>query len=653
MARIFIKVFVPGPFVGPLTYVHSEPLPPGMRIKVPLGRREVIGITAGQDTHPESLDTLKSILEVIDEQPLVSDDILQLVEFASDYYHASPGDLVLSALPTALRKGKPVPEAKMDVGLGKIPQYALHPEQLHAIQAVQEAQHQFQVFLLQGVTGSGKTQVFSNLIAHTVSAGRQVLLLVPEIGLTGQMVERIREQLNGHFVVSHSNLADGARARAFKAAHDGLADVVIGTRSALFTPMPRLGLILVDEEHDAAYKNQEGAKYSARDLAVVRGQQQRIPVVLSSATPALETWLQANQGRYHRLRLTSRPTQATHTQIQLIDARRDKPEGGLTQAGRQAIEQALSRGEQALVFLNRRGYAPVLMCTDCGWIPQCRHCDARPTLHRNPDLLWCHHCDHRSRPSAVCPECSGLNLLPLGQGTERLTETLNEYFPEAAVIRIDRDTTATRKAFDTLLAPVRAGDPCILVGTQMLAKGHDFKGLSTVVVADADQGLLSADFRAVEHFAQLLTQVAGRAGRHRTSGRVWIQTHRPDSSWFPLILKQDYDALADALWSERQQFNWPPSNHLAMITAKAPDSDAVFTALGELAHQVRSLQSPLRVLGPAPAPMERRNRQFHGQLLLIGPRSLLHWALSELGPWPYRRQGKVMFQLDVDPWDLW
>ncbi len=653
MARIFLKVFVPGPFVGPLTYLHSESLSPGIRVRVPLGRREVIGMTGGIAPPPDTDEGLKSVLEVLDDDAVLSPDILKLVEFASDYYHGSPGDLVLSALPGALRKGKPLPIPKVEDGQAQSPEYTLHPEQQAAIKAVNKAHSKFGVFLLQGITGSGKTQVFSSLIAATVQRGQQVLLLVPEIGLTGQMVERIRRQLNGHFAVSHSNLAEGARARAFMAAKEGLADVILGTRSALFTPMPRLGLILVDEEHDAAYKNQEGTRFSARDLAIVRAQYQSIPIVLSSATPALETWSQANQGRYQRLRLSSRPTQAKPPTIELIDARRDKPEGGLTQTGRQAIEHALTRGEQVLVFLNRRGYAPVLLCTGCGWTPGCRHCDARPTLHRHPDLLWCHHCDHKSRPPAVCPDCGGLELMALGQGTERLTETLLGYFPDTPVIRIDRDTTQTRKAFETLLAPVKAGEPCILVGTQMMAKGHDFKALSTVIVADADQGLLSADFRAIEHFAQLLTQVAGRAGRHNTAGKVLIQTHRPDSQWFPLILEQDYDRLAEAMLDERTQFDWPPHSHLVLITAKASDSDSVLKALGELAHQFRSLGSPLKLLGPAPAPMERRNRQFHGQLLLVGPRNLLHWALKEIGPWPYKRQGKVMFNVDVDPWDLW
>lgn len=653
MSRFFIKVFVPGPFFEPLTYSSDKPIEAGLRVKAPLGSREIVGISAGEASEPQDLSTIKSILEVLDDAPVIDPSHHALIRFASDYYLAPAGDLLLSSLPAAIRKGKPFPLAKTEQGQSQPPQYPLTDEQQHAIDCVNQASGDFQCFLLQGVTGSGKTQVFSELIRKTLERGKQVLLLVPEIGLTGQMVTRIQQQLTGTLAVSHSGLADGARAKAFVAASQGTTDVLIGTRSALFTPMPNLGLILVDEEHDGAYKNQEGCRYSARDLAIVRAQQMRIPVVLSSATPSLESWHQAELGKYIRLRLSSRPGQQPSPTIRLIDARHDKPKDGLSDASRRAIGDAIDRQQQALVFLNRRGYSPVLMCADCGWIPGCRHCDAKPTLHRHPNVLWCHHCDHRQQSITVCPECSGLNLLAVGLGTERLEEALATAFPDTPVIRVDRDTTARRRAFEQLIQPVIDGDPCILVGTQMLAKGHDFKNLSTVIVTDADQGLSGADFRSVEHFAQLLTQVSGRAGRHGARGQVLVQTHRPDSEWFDRILKQNYDELAAAIMAERQQFQWPPDTHLALISARASTAEAVFTALGDVAHAIRALNSPVRLLGPAPAPMERRNRQYHGQLLILGKRPLLQWVLKETGPWAYKKRGKVMFQLDVDPWDLW
>lgn len=653
MSRFFIKVFVPGPFFEALTYSSDRPIEAGVRVKAPLGSREIVGISAGETIKPEDLWGIKSIIEVLDDTPVINPSHHALIKFASKYYLAPLGDLLLSTLPASIRKGKPLPLAKTKQGQSQPPDYRLTNEQQEAIDCVNNASDGFQCFLLQGVTGSGKTQVFSELIRRTLERRKQVLLLVPEIGLTGQMVSRIQQQLTGTLAVSHSGLADGARARAFIAAAQGTADVLIGTRSALFTPMPNLGLILVDEEHDGAYKSQEGCRYSARDLAIVRGQQKTIPVVLSSATPSLESWHQAELGKYIRLRLSSRPSQQPSPAIRLIDARRDKPKDGLSYASRLAIRDAIDRQKQALVFLNRRGYSPVLMCTDCGWIPGCRHCDAKPTLHRHPNVLWCHHCDHRQPSITVCPKCSGVNLLAVGLGTERLEEALARSFPDTPIIRVDRETTSRRLAFEQLIQPVINGDPCILVGTQMLAKGHDFKNMSTVIVTDADQGLSGADFRAVEHFAQLLTQVSGRAGRHGARGQVLIQTHRPDSEWFDRILRQNYDDLAAAIMAERQQFQWPPDTHLALISARASTADAVFTTLHDAAHAIRALNSPVRLLGPAPAPMERRNRQYYGQLLILGKRPLLQWVLKETGPWAYKKQGKVTFQLDVDPWDLW
>lgn len=656
MLTFFLKIFVPGPFPDGLTYSHHAPLTPGLRVRVGLGRREVIGITeeiVEAPDCPERLESIKPILAVLDADPLISPAIWALARFTADYYHAPLGDVLAGALPNALRKGRPLPKPTAETGHQQPRGYALHPEQIQAIAACERNHHTFAVHLLQGVTGSGKTQVFSELIQREITRGRQVLLLVPEIGLTGQMVERIQAQLSGQFVVSHSNLADGARARAFASAGAGVADLLIGTRSALWTPMPRLGLILVDEEHDGAYKNQEGTRYSARDLAVVRASQAGIPVVLSSATPSLESWQAAAQGRYLRIELRARPSSVHPSQVELIDARHDHPEHGLTHRARRAIGEALAAGHQSMIFLNRRGYAPVLLCRQCGYSPSCRHCDARPTLHRHPDVLWCHHCDHRSRPPAVCPECTGLEFLPIGQGTARLQETLEASFPDHPVIRVDRDTTTGRRAFEKLLAPVLAGEPCVLVGTQLLAKGHDFPNLSTVIVVDGDQGLLSADFRAVEHFAQQLTQVSGRAGRHQIQGQILIQTHQPDSPWLQRILNQDYDQLAAALCAERTAYQWPPETRLALITARAPVLTDALTALGAVAHALRQLNSPLQILGPAPAPMERRNTHYFGQLLIRGPRALVHWALQQTGPWAYRRAGRVMFQLDVDPWDLW
>ena len=651
MTGFFTQVFVPGPFSGPLTYSASTPIEPGCRVRVPLGHRSVVGLVAGPGELSDHHEPIKPIEACLDETPLVDPGSLALAAFAARYYFAAPGDLVLGVLPKPLREGKPTPKAVSLEGHGQRSQFSRTQAQGDAIDTISGALGQFRPILLQGVTGSGKTQVFIDAIHAAIATGQQTLLLIPEIGLTGRLAERIAEQLSGRYQVMHSGRTPLERARAFIAAQQGEIDLLIGTRSCLLTPLPRLGLILVDEEHDGSYKNLDGPRYSARDLAVMRAKQANCPIVLASATPSLESWVQANQGRYQRLRLPSRASGIEAPTLRLIDARADRPKDGLTQAALHAIEHTLQRQEQALVFLNRRGYAPVLYCGECGWSPTCRHCDAKPSVHQHPRTLWCHHCDTRQALPPHCPNCGHPELLRLGEGTERLADQLSQHFSETPVIRVDRDSTVRKRAFEALLAPVLAGEPCILVGTQMLAKGHDFDRLTTVIVADADQGLLGTDFRSLEHFSQLLTQVAGRAGRRDVRGQVLIQTHRPESPWFPLLLGQDYDALARAMLTERQQMGWPPTTHLAVLRARGPDPNATLAALAPIASSLKG--QDVQVLGPAPAPMERRNRQYHAQCVVVGERGALHRALRATGPWLYRRAGKVLIQLDVDPWDLW
>lgn len=651
MTGFFTQVFVPGPFSGPLTYSATTPINTGSRVRVPLGRRSVVGLVAGPGLASDHSEPIKPIEAILDTHPILDAGTLALATFAARYYFAAPGDLVLSGLPKPLREGKPIPEALCLEGHGQHSLLTRTRPQAEAIEAINQASGRFHPILLQGVTGSGKTQVFIDAIHAAISAGRQILLLIPEIGLTGRLAERIAEQLSGRYQIMHSGRTPLERARAFMAAREGDLDLLIGTRSCLLTPLPRLGLILVDEEHDGSYKNLDGPRYSARDLAVMRAKQADCPIVLASATPSLESWEQANQGRYQRLTLPTRASGIQAPSLRLIDARADRPVDGLTQAALHAITQTLSRQEQALVFLNRRGYAPVLYCGACGWSPSCRHCDAKPSVHQHPRTLWCHHCDTRQALPTQCPTCGHPELLRLGEGTERLADRLTQCFPEIPVIRVDRDSTLRKRAFEALLAPVLAGEPCVLVGTQMLAKGHDFDRLTTVIVADADHGLLGTDFRSLEHFSQLLTQVAGRAGRRDIQGQVLIQTHRPESPWFPLLLSQDYDALARAILKERQDMGWPPTTHLAVIRARGPDPNATLAALVPIASALRAQQ--VQVLGPAPAPMERRNRQYHAQCVVVSDRRALHRALHATGPWLYRRSGKVLIQLDVDPWDLW
>jgi primosomal protein N' (replication factor Y) (superfamily II helicase) len=536
-----------------------------------------------------------------------------------------------------------------------LPAPTLHPEQDTAVRAVAEAFGRFQPFLLDGVTGSGKTEVYLALIEQALAQDKQTLLLVPEIGLAPQTVRRLRERLGVPVEVLHSNLAEGERARAWLRMRSGESKVVLGTRSAVFTPLPQAGLIIVDEEHDGAYKQQEGFRYHARDLALVRGRALNVPVLLGSATPSLESLANVEAGRYQALHLRSRPSAVRPPQVQIIDMRAQWLEHGLSPALLHAIGDTIARGEQALVFRNRRGYAPVLLCHSCGWHAECSRCEHPMTLHAAWRRLICHHCDHQSTVPATCPVCGSNELKPQGQGTERLEEALTAQFPQAPVLRIDRETTRRRDAFEQLLANLQTDAPAILVGTQMLAKGHDLPNLTLVAIVGVDEGLLSVDFRAGERLAQLVVQVAGRAGRASKPGRVLLQTHHPDHPLLRSLLAQGYAAAAKALLAERQQTGLPPYGHQVLLRAEAHQRIAVDAFLGEARDALPDTES-LQVAGPMPAPMPLRAGRQRGQLLIeSSTRRQLHavvrpWSL-QLAQLPTAR--KVRWSLDVDPVDLY
>ncbi|GAB2588264.1 primosomal protein N' [Dyella jejuensis] len=531
----------------------------------------------------------------------------------------------------------------------------LHPEQAAAVDAVASAFGRFQPFLLDGITGSGKTEVYLALIQQALAQGKQTLLLVPEIGLAPQTVRRLRERLGVPIEVLHSNLAEGERARAWLRMRSGEAKVVLGTRSAVFTPMPQAGLIIVDEEHDSAYKQQEGFRYHARDLALVRGRALQVPVLLGSATPSLESLANVEAGRYHALHLRSRPSAAHPPQVQIVDMRAQRLEHGLSPALLQAIGETVARGEQVLVFRNRRGYAPVLLCHACGWHAECPRCERPLTLHAAWRKLVCHHCDNQSPVPAACPACGGQDLKPQGQGTERLEEALAALFPQVPVLRIDRETTRRRDAFEQLLDNLQEDAPAILVGTQMLAKGHDLPNLTLVAIVGVDEGLLSVDFRASERLAQLVVQVAGRAGRARKPGRVVLQTHHPDHLLLRHLLAQGYAAAAKALLAERRQAGLPPCGHQVLLRCDAHQRAAVDAFLSEACAALPDSDA-VQIAGPMPAPMPLRAGRQRGQLLIeSASRRDLHavvrpWALH-LTQLPSAR--KVRWTLDVDPIDLY
>ncbi len=531
----------------------------------------------------------------------------------------------------------------------------LSDEQQQAVTVIGASLGEFQPFLLDGVTGSGKTEVYLALIERVLAQGRQALLLVPEIGLAPQTVRRLRERLGVAVEVLHSSLSEGDRARAWLRARAGNARVILGTRSAIFTPLPEAGLIIVDEEHDSAYKQQDGFRYHARDLALVRARALGVPVLLGSGTPSLESLANADAGRYRTLHLRARPGAIRPPQVQIIDMRAQRLEHGMSPALLAAVAETVARGEQAMVFRNRRGYAPVLLCHSCGWHADCPRCDRPLTLHAGRRQLICHHCDFRRRPPLACPLCSAGDLKPQGQGTERLAEALNTQFPQVPVVRIDRETTRRRDSFEHLLATLHDDQPAILVGTQMLAKGHDLPNLTLVAIVGVDEGLHSVDFRAGERLAQLVVQVAGRAGRSRKPGRVLLQTHQPDHPLLRGLLAQGYAVAARELLAERRQSQLPPYSHQVLLRAEAPAREQVDAFLAD-AHAALRAQASLQVAGPMPAPMPLRAGLHRGQLLLeTENRSALHRMLRswQLALMALRSARRVRWSLDVDPIDLY
>jgi primosomal protein N' (replication factor Y) len=534
-------------------------------------------------------------------------------------------------------------------------------DQRTAIDTIAAAEGRFAACLLDGVTGSGKTEVYLHAIAECLARGRQALVLVPEIGLTPQMLARFRARLGVPVHALHSGLNDTERARVWTAAWRGEARVIVGTRSAVFTPLPQAGLIIVDEEHDASYKQQDGIRYHARDFALVRAKALDVPVVLGSATPSLESLHNARAGRYAHLRLRQRAGDAQPPVVRVLDVRKRALQAGLSPELLEAIGAALAQGGQVLVFKNRRGYAPVLLCHDCGWSAQCRRCDttttgAAMTVHAGGRRLRCHHCGARRAAPPACPDCGGLALQPQGAGTERIEELLAERFPQVPVLRVDRGSTRRRDALESVLARLGTA-PGILVGTQMLAKGHDLPNLTLVAVVGIDEGLFSADFRASEKLAQLLIQVAGRAGRAERRGAVLLQTHHPQHPLLQTLIEGGYHAFADAELALREAAGFPPFAHLALLRAEATSIDAAnafLTAADNLFGE--AVAGAVQRHGPLPAPMPRRAGYQRAQLLLSSTgRRPLHALLDAVVPALYAlpEARRVRWSLDVDPIDLY
>ena len=544
----------------------------------------------------------------------------------------------------------PSPEARLRAA-GPV----LLPEQSAAIEAVASGFGRFGAYVLHGITGSGKTEVYLRLIERVLAQGRRALVLVPEIGLTPQLLGRFRERFDAPLAVLHSALSDSERLGGWREAWNGRARIVLGTRSVVFAPVPDLGLVVVDEEHDASYKQHEGGfHYSARDLAVVRARHAGVPVVLGSATPSLETLHNVAAGRYVRLTLPRRAAEAQPPRLALLDLRTSAVRSGIATPAVLAIERHLADDGQVLVFLNRRGYAPTLLCTACGWIAPCRDCDARLTVHLAAGRLRCHHCGADVPLPARCPQC-GFAVKPVGQGTERIEETLAALFPGVRIARLDRDVVRRRGELEDVMRRMSSGEARILVGTQMVTKGHDFPNVTLVVVLNADQGLFSTDFRAPERLAQTIVQVAGRAGRGAKPGEVLIQTEFPEHPLLQSLLAEGYDGFARAALEERAQAAWPPFSRLAAVRDSATTAQAALGFLTDARSIARRTPRGVRLLGPVPAAMAKRAGRFHAQLLIeSAERARLHEFLDAWLPEveALRSARRVRWSLDVDPIEL-
>lgn len=715
-------------------------LRPGVRVRVPFGRRDVIGVVIEIcDTSEIAPEQLRAATAVCDDEPVLSTALLELIAWASEYYQHPLGECVTNALPVLLRKGEDADASEIhwrlavaglalpQGALKRAPQQAsvlallqqhgalnaaqmksnavstatlramvekglierfearamaaapvaaplpspsliapaLTDEQRVAVDAIAASAGQFRCHLVEGVTGSGKTEVYLRLIEQTLARGEQTLVLIPEIGLTPQTLSRFQRRLATNVVALHSGLNDSERLAAWRAARNGSAGVLLGTRSAVFADFnkdmgARLGLIVIDEEHDMSYKQQDGFRYSARDIAIKRAADANIPIVLGSATPSLETLHNALTGRYAHLQLHARAGGAAKPHIEILDIRHAPMRDGLSPRVIEALGDTLRRGEQALVFLNRRGFAPTLLCHDCGWIAQCPHCDTRLTVHAGTRQLRCHHCDFRQPLAKHCPSCKSPQLEFRGPGTERLEMALrdifqNKEFRDTPIIRIDRDTTQRKHALRDKIAEIKQQQPCILVGTQMLAKGHHFPAVTLVVMVDLDGGLFSADLRGPERMGQMLTQVAGRAGRADKAGRVLVQTHYPDHAFIVDLVRTGYHDFARKLLDERRVTGAPPFAHFALLRADArtmADAEQVLLAIREaIAAQKHAVQ----ILGPFPAPLSRRAGLFRAQLLLNAPlRAPLHRAVQAAVNFAEQLPAarRLKWSVDIDPLDF-
>ena len=628
----------------------------GARVTVPFGARERCGVVVELISASElPMQRIKALSGVRDDAPALPQDWLELMRFLSSYYQRPFGETVVGALPPRLRSTKPLPRKTsaqaVPTSAEFIANHELTAQQARVYERIRSALGSFGAFLLHGVTGSGKTEVYLHLIARVLEHGEQALVLVPEISLTPQLEAQFRQAFPAAGIaLLHSGLEDVARTSAWLQAARGDAGVVLGTRLALLAPMPRLALVVVDEEHDPSFKQQEGLRYSARDAAVYRAHLARCPVILGSATPSLESWHNHRSGRYEKLELPERASPGAQLPaVRIVDLRVEAPDAGFCPSLLAAMRMRLERGEQSLIFLNRRGYAPVLACEACGWAAGCERCTARMVMHSADRRLRCHHCGAEAPIPAACPTCGNVDLRPMGRGTQRIEETLAERFPGARIVRIDRDSVRRRAQLSRTLDGVRRGEADILVGTQLLAKGHDFPGLTLVGVLNADTALLSTDYRAAERLHAVLAQVAGRAGRRERPGEVIVQTRYPEHPLFRALAAHDYAGFAESQLAERRSAGFPPFVFEAALRAEAQKLETAMRFLREAVARAAPLPE-VRCYDPVPHMLTRRAGYERAQLLMqSSSRPALQAFLGSLSNALFDNRSNVRWHLDVDP----
>jgi primosomal protein N' (replication factor Y) (superfamily II helicase) len=731
--KCILRVAIATPLRSLFDYVPNDSdetsdLKPGIRVSVPFGRRkDVTGILVSinnKSDYPQH--KLKKINHPIDSQPLLTNKHLELLIWASNYYHHPIGEVIFSALPTWLKKNKPIEKFQESVwsltekGAGTDPNlikkapkqaqilnfikqrktsvneselnaiysrakqsllsleekglikkdlsephkktiqinkspFKLNKEQTNATRAILNSKDNSQIYLLDGLTGSGKTEVYMSIMESVIKADKQCLVLLPEIGLTPQQIQRFKDRFEVDIAIQHSGLSDTERTQYWQDARTGKAKIVLGTRSAIWTPLAKPGLYIIDEEHDLSYKQQDSFRYSARDMLIIRATRDKVPAILGSATPSLETLHNVKKNHFHHLILPSRTGIAKPPEYKLLDIRGKKMHGPLSQTLIDEIAEHLKNKNQILLFLNRRGYAAHLYCHACGWKAECERCELPFTFHKSRNRLVCHHCDSNKKNISHCPECNE-PLVLLGHGTERIEEVLGELFPNATISRIDRDTTRKKNAMNDYLEQIHSGEIDILIGTQMLAKGHHFPNVTLTGIVDADRGLFSTDFRASERLAQLFMQVSGRTGRGTKKGTVVVQTYNPEHPLFRQLIQHGYNFFSESLLQERKQSLLPPYSYMAFLRTEAHNANDAKRFIKDAVMQLNLLtQNSLSIFGPVPALIEKRSGRYRYQLIIQSSnRKLLHTHLDAWlsGLEKMKSSRKVRWSLDIDPQDM-